>query len=430
MLIEVDTTGAVWPVVVETLSDDAKLLASDGAEDDGFGRVVAISGDTIVVGSGEDDDNGDNTGSAYVFEKPPGGWTGSLTETAKLLTSQPATRFGEITLDISGDTIVVGAWATAYVFEKPPGGWTGILTEDAILTASDAPTEDSFGRYSLAIDGDTIVVGRREAFDNGVNSGKAYVFEKPPGGWTGNLTEDAVLIPSDGAMGDTFGSVAIDGDTIVVGASLADPQGENSGAAYVFERPPGGWVGTILETAKLLPTTGAANDRFGFAPVIRDQEVVIGAFDAEGAGAAYVFREPVGGWIGTVTESAKLLPSDGVAGDQFGQSVAFSGERIVIGAPQDDDLGINSGAAFLFTRPIGGWTGTLNETEKLRPTDNAAFDFFAERIGIESGVVVIGAQNDDDNGDNSGSAYVFAVGVIFSDGFESGDFGAWSSVVP
>ena len=187
-----------------------------------------MSGDTVVVGA-QLDDVGANAdqGSAYVFVKPGGGWA-SATQTAKLTASDGAAgdRFGE-SVDVSGDTVVVGArWddvganadqGSAYVFVKPGGGWAS-GTQSAKLTASDGAVSDELG-FSVDVSGDTIVAGA--GFDDvGANAdqGSAYVFVKPGGGWA-NGTQTAKLTASDGAAGDDFGrSVAVSGDTVVVGA--------------------------------------------------------------------------------------------------------------------------------------------------------------------------------------------------------------------
>ncbi|MCH8345108.1 MAG: FG-GAP repeat protein [Planctomycetes bacterium] len=161
----------------------AKILAFDGAAGHNFGFSVSISGDVVVVGAYFDDDNGRDSGSAYVFVKPRGGWV-SMTQTAK-------------------------------------------------LTASDGAADDQFGN-SVSISGDVAVVGANVDDDNGTSSGSAYVFIKPPGGWVTG-TQTAKLTASDGALSDLFGSsVSISGDVVVVGASRGDGIVADSGSAYVY----------------------------------------------------------------------------------------------------------------------------------------------------------------------------------------------------
>ncbi len=150
-----------------------------------LGRSVAVSGDTVVAGAIGDKVAGVQVGSAYVFVRPGGGWTGSLTQAAKLTASDAAgapISFGG-SVAVSSDTVVVGATGdfnafdsgSAYVFVEPVGGWTGSLTEDAKLTASDAAERDLFG-FSVAVSGDTVVVGARGDDDVDLSTGSAYVF--------------------------------------------------------------------------------------------------------------------------------------------------------------------------------------------------------------------------------------------------------------
>lgn len=443
--VEVVTENAQWPVIVDPFFEDATLLASDAAAGDRFGFGVAISGDTIVVGAYWNDDNGSQTGSAYVFVAPPGGWNGVLTESAKLLGSDSdgGDWFGAF-VAIYDDTVVVGAphagtnsRGQAYVFVRPPGGWSGLLTEDALLLPTDPINFGDFG--TVAISGQWIVVGNPLDDDNGAQSGSAYLFTRPPGGWSGTVNETVKLLPSDGAADDRFGhSVAVTFHYIVVGAPLDDDQGTNSGIAYVFLNvipPPVGFGGPAFELARLVRTDGAPNDGFGFSVAIEEgDKIVVGTPSDQdvgiGGGSAYVFLEPGGGWDGDVAESAKLLPAEP---SLFGWSVALAGSRIAIGAPSHDVGGVaNAGAVYVFTEPPGGWAGTLQGDTWLVAADGATNDQLGISTGIYGSTIVGGADSDDGVGADSGSARVFAaeIDVVFSDGFESGDTSAWSSVVP
>ncbi|MCZ6544296.1 MAG: PKD domain-containing protein, partial [Chloroflexi bacterium] len=115
-------------------------------------------------------------------------------------------------------------------------------------------------------------------------------------------------------------------------------------------------------------------------------------------------------WTGNLTEAAKLTASDGAASDFFGFDAAVSGDTVVLSSERDDDNGTNSGSAYVFVEPGGGWTGNLTEIAKLIASDGAAFDQFGRDVAVSGDTVVAGAQNDDDNGTNSGSAYVFELG--------------------
>ena len=349
----------IFGLVTGSWVQQAKLTASDAASGDRFGRSVSLSGGTAIVGAWLDDDNGSGSGSAYVFEKPGGGWAGSLTESAKLTASDGSVldHFG-YSVAISGSTAVVGAHAdnssagAGYVFVEPGGGWAGSLTESAKLTASDAASSDLLG-VSSSISGDTVVLGALGVDDNGSDSGSAYVFEKPGGGWAGSLTESAKLIASDGAVGDGLGiSVGVSGDTVVVGAHNDDDGGNKSGSAYIFEKPGGGWTGTLNESAKLAASDGTNNDFLGYSVGMSGDTAIVGAYgeneEGSGAGSAYVFDEPGGGWTGTVTETQKLTASDGSNNDAFAWSVGIGGDAIIAGAPFNDDGGNSSGSAYIF----------------------------------------------------------------------------------
>ncbi|MCH7703198.1 MAG: PKD domain-containing protein, partial [Planctomycetes bacterium] len=204
-----------------------KLLADDGAEFDQFGIRVAISGVTAIVGSIFDDDNGTGSGSAYLFDTTTG------QQIVKLLADDGAEddHFG-ISVAISGDTAIVGTWldddngdasGSAYLFDTTTG------QQIAKLLADDGAEGDWFG-FSVTIDGATAIVGALLDDDNGIDSGSAYVFDSATG------QQLAKLLPDDGAASDIFGgSVAISGATAIVGAHLDDANGDESGSAYVFD---------------------------------------------------------------------------------------------------------------------------------------------------------------------------------------------------
>lgn len=427
--LRVDDASAQYPIVVDPFIEQARLTASDGAAGDQFGGV-AVDGDTIVVGV-RLDDVGANTdqGSAYVFVKPAGGWSGALTESAKLIASDGAANdvFGAVAVD--GDTIVVGATGcpdgnvcntqpvsahgAAYVFVKPAGGWNGTLTEQAKLIASDGASNDLFGN-NVDVEGDTIVVS--SAWDDFFR-GSAYVFLKPTAGWSGILTQNAKLIASDrgsigSGIGQAFGRARIAGDTIVATAIGADVGFIDAGAAYVFVKPAAGWSGTLGHSAKLIASDRAPNDRFGRSIDVKDDVIVVGSqfddVDASNTGSGYVFVKPAGGWSGTLTQQAKLIASDREANDDFRGTRFVDDDTImvsVIGRQPPRD----TGAVYLFTKPAGGWSGTLTETGKLTASDGATGDAFAS-IAVSGKILVVGAGGDDVGANvNQGSAYVFVL---------------------
>ena len=245
--------------------------------------------------------------------------------------------------------------------------------------------------------GDTAVVGAYLDHHNGIESGSAYVFVRTGSTWT----EQAKLTASDGAGGDDFGlSVSVDGDTAVVGAFLDDDSGNWSGSAYVFTRTGSTWT----EQAKLTASDGASDDWFGYSVSVDGDTAVVGAVydDHNGidSGSACVFTRTGSTW----TEQAKLTASDGAAGDVFGVSVSVSGDTAVVAAHNDDDSGSNSGSAYVFVRTGSTWT----EQAKLTASDAAGQDQFGVSVSVDGDTAVVGAYSDDDNGIDSGSAYVFS----------------------
>ena len=377
-----------------------KLTASDGASSDRFGISVSIGGDTAVIGARlDDDDNGSNSGSAYVYVRSNGVWS----EQVKLTASDGAAgdNFG-YSVSIDGDTAVISARfdddngsnsGSAYVYVRSNGVWS----EQAKLTASDGAADDYFGN-SVSIDGDTVVIGAYFDDDNDYNSGSAYVYVRSNGVWS----EQAKLTASDGASSDSFGySVSIDGDTAVISAHADDDNGYNSGSAYVYVRSNGVWS----EQAKLTASDGTSSDIFGNSVSIDGDTAVIGARldddddNGSDSGSAYVYVRSNGVW----TEQAKLTASDGASSDYFGSSVSIDGDRAVIGAYFDDDNGSYSGSAYVYVRSNGVW----REQQKLTASDGAAGDYFGHSVSIDGDTAVIGAYFDDDNGSSSGSAYIF-----------------------
>ena len=276
------------------------------------------------------------------------------------------------------------------------------------ITASDGGAVDQFG-FSVSISGDYAIVGAFLDDDNGDDSGSAYVFKRTGSSWA----EEAKLLASDGAADDGFGfSVSISGDYAVVGAALDDDNGDNSGSAYVFKR-----TGTIWsQEAKLLASDGAALDRFGFSVSISGDYAAVGAYfdddNGDDSGSAYVFKRTGTSWA----EEAKLLPSDGAADDLFGYSVSISGDYALVGARFDDDNGDDSGSAYLFKRTGTSWA----QEAKLLASDGAAGDVFGHSVSISGNYAVVGAALDDDNGGDSGSAYVYSDIIVGIDDERAG----------
>ena len=355
---------------------------------DKFGRSLAISGSTIVVGAFGGADTGvPESGSAYVFDAA----SGSLLPTLNNPTPDANDEFG-YSVAISGSTIVVGAHGdnageyaagSAYVFDAASGN---------LLHTLNNPTPDAsdeFG-YSVAISGNTIVVGAHGDNTNATCAGSAYVFDAASGDllWTlNNPTPDAY---------DRFGwSVAVSGSTIVVGAFWDDTGMPQAGLAYVFDAVSGDLLWTLNNP------TPAADDEFGYSVAISGSTIVVGAGgDNTGtthAGSAYVFDAESGTLLRTLNNPT---PD---ADDEFGYSVAISGNTIVVGAYWDDTLAADAGTAYVFDAASGSLLWTMNNPA---PT---ASDYFGCSVAASDGKALIGAYGADGGSMDRGEAYLFDV---------------------
>lgn len=408
-----------------------ELRPSDGAAEDLFGAGVLVDGNFVFAGAIGRDDAASRAGAVYVFEL---GGDQVLTEVAKLLASDGDTsdRLGNA-LAIDDDVLVVGARfadgftrGAAYIFEKPPGGWSGTISESARLVPSDRGSNDAFG-FDVAIDGDTVVVGAQGDDDTAGQEGAIYVFERPPSGWSGVLAESAKLVPAPrtGANSGGLGtSVAIE-DGVVVSGSRSQTQGSDSrqGRGLVFLEPPGGWSGVLNETAVLVASDGQSGDRLGRSVAIDQGVIAVGAtaWDRGASntndGAVYVFEEPPGGWTGELTEAAILTSSEPFNNEALGIDVAMEGDTLVAGTDYDGSAGGTRESVYVFRRPAGGWSGTLNEVQRLED-DVTGANNYANEVSFQGGRLVTGARNDDLVATNAGRAYVYVTALLLKDGFE------------
>ncbi len=493
LVLSVDASAARYPITIDpVLQQQAYLKASNTDGGDLFGNSVAIAGDTVVVGAPREDSNAtgvdgnqsDNSatdsGSAYVFVRD-GAANWSQQAYLKASNTEGGDLFGD-SVAIAGDTIVIGATledsnatgvngdqsdnsasqaGAAYVFVRDgAGNWA----QQAYLKASNSDDGNFFGT-SVAIAGDLVVVGAVGEANSatGVNgneadnlapfAGAAYVFVRDG---SSTWSQQAYLKASNTEAFDIFGtSVAIAGDTVVVGAPREDSiatgvdgdQNDNSageaGAAYVFVRDSSG---TWSQQAYLKASNTDGGDLFGNSVAIAGNTVVIGAMleasnatgvngdqsdnSASQAGAAYVFvRE---GGAGNWAQQTYLKASNTDAGDLFGNSVAIAGDLVVVGAIAEDSnaSGVNgdqtsnaagsAGAAYLFVRDgIGAWT----QQAYLKASNTDAGDEFGTSVAIAGNTVVVSARFEDSNatgvagdqGDNSagaaGAVYVFDLAI-------------------
>ena len=270
------------------------------------------------------------------------------------------------------------------------------LEDQRVRPMSLVTTGDSFG-WSVALDGNTAIIGAwQDDVATEENVGSAYVFVRGADSWS--LEEK--LLANDGAAGDGFGfSVALDGDTAIVGAFLDDIGATpDRGSAYVFARSGVDWI----QQAKLTSTFGAMNDGFGGSVAISGNTALVGApeFDVTGLpsqGSAYVFVRSGGTW----SLQAQLVADGGDAGDLFGQSVSLSGGNALVGAPSDDDM---RGAAYVFIRTGATWS----QQAQLIAADRQMSDQLGKSVALDGETALVGAYRDEVDGDGlRGSAEVF-----------------------
>ena len=453
-------TTTDWSAIQALLppTQQAYLKASTTGASDQFGRSIAVSGDTVVVGAPDEDSNatgvnGDQTndsavdaGAAYVFVRSGTAWT----QQAYLKASNTGANDGfGASVAVSGDTVLVGApneesnatgvngnqadnsvpnAGAAYVFVRSGATWT----QQAYLKASNTGVDDEFG-VSVAVSGDMVLVGAPNEDSNatGVNgdqtndsaqyAGAAYVFVRSGTDWT----QQAYLKASNTDVNDQFGrNVAVSGDTVVVGAdsedsnatgvngNQADNSVPNAGAAYVFVRSGATWTQQAY-----LKASNTEVDEFGSSVAVSGDTVVVGApyedsnatgvngneadNSAGGAGAAYVFVRSGATW----SQQAYLKASNTEANDKFGSRVVVSGDTVVVGAPDEasNATGVNGDQ----TNNSDLWAGaayvfvrsgiTWSQQAYLKASNTEMIDGFGISVAVSGDTLVVGAPGEDSN---------------------------------
>ncbi len=385
-----------------------QLTPSEGGGN--YGYAVAIDGNTAVVGAWQHhrddvDPNWQYYGIAYVYEFGGGIWNQVAILSPEFNQYFNQYHFGQA-VDISDDTIVVGGqklnlqlsehWGRAYVFEKPPGGWVDMHEDQVVGSADDEPT---FGE-AVAIDGETIVVGAP-----GTNywSGAAYTFEREcePNDPNDCTWESGQTLNPGASYDDRVGrSVAINGDYLLVGADGDDEAGDAAGAVYAYR-----YVGAWTLDGKLMASDAIGAEQFGFSCDLDGTTAVIGAlfdeYDYPNSGSAYVFtRTGMGPYW---EQGAKLRDPTQTIDALFGHSVAIEGDTVIIGtAPIYDPNEL--GYTYLFERPAWGWGGVLEPSVEIVSSDNEAGDLFGWDVAISGGTIIVGSVEDNYA---VGSAYIF-----------------------
>lgn len=432
LILAIDDRHAHYPIMIDpSWTQQAYLKASNTGNQDTFGYSVALSGDTLVIGAPQEDGDGtgpanddmSGSGAVYVFVRDGNSWR----QQAYLKADSPneGDQFGT-SVAVDGNTIVVGAQynddigalnaGAAYVFVRDVG--SGAWSQQAMLNGGYHSGEnDRFG-FAVAISGDAIVVGAiyedgdgtDPATNNVQDAGAAYVFEREDNAWR----QKAYLKAPAPTVEAYFGtSVTISGSTLLVGEHRGEGPGQVfSGTAHVFVRD--GQTGNWESQGKLVASDAATGDRFGTAVALSGDTAVVGATQrfVGKTGTAYVFaRDGAGNW----TQQEKLIAGNLGPEDQFGQSVAISGDTVVVGAPLADNS-TGAGAAYVFVRDGANWSQPVY----LKADQGELNDYFGWAVAISRGTVVVGARWEDsastgvhtagqadDGATNAGAVYVF-----------------------
>ncbi len=389
--------------------EQRKLTASDANANDRLGYSISISGDAAIVGAfGDACPAGPDCGSAYVFRLDGADW-----EMEERLTASDADRFDLFgtAVSISGDAAIVGALGdhcidgnscgAAYVYRFDGSSWT----EEQKLAATSADAEDLFG-VSVAISDDVAVVGA--SFDDcpiGLNCGAAYVFRFDGAMWI----EEQILTAVDADVDDEFGlSVSVDGDVAIVGSPRDFcSSGASCGSAHIFRFDGNAWI----EEQKITAPDAAAFDQFGESVAVSGDTVIVGVQDDNcvvggACGSAHIYRFDGSAW----GHEQRISPMEDV--DNFGISVSISSDWAVVGAWGGSCLaGPECGSAFVYRFDGLAW----GQTQKLTAFDADTLDLFGVSVAISGESIAVGAYTDDcAAGGNCGSAYVFACPGIVS----------------
>lgn len=385
--------AAALPVLATT---EVKLVASDAADGDQFGRAVDISGNYLVVGVNEDDDVGERSGSAYIFKWETDHWV----EDVKLVAPDGTggAQFG-YAVSISGDTVLIGAFrdkesgnqaGAAYIWKRNGTAWQFVQKLQPV-----APEANSEFGNAVSIDGDYAVICAHRAQHLGNMTGAAYVFERNGATWI----QDAKIVEDTLSPSGFFGSSAdISGNTLIVGAYNDQTSGYLSGAAYVYAHDGVNWN----LTQKLLPSDLMDGAGFGKSVSFWSTWALIGAPGADGTapdtGAAYVFRNNAGTW----SQVQKLSPEPPSPDQSFGWAVDVKDGYAVIGAPWYSTESINYvGKMYVYGLSGSTWTGGQGFTA----SDMNVNAQLGMAVSVQANEAIVGAHGSEFSGFYPGAAY-------------------------
>lgn len=395
-----------------------KILTSDGGYDDWFGFSIDIDGDYAIIGARWDDvDDIVNAGSAYIFKFDGENWV----EEAKLYASdgEEGDWFGH-SVSISGDFAFISAASdettgaasgSAYIFKRD--GTTWIEEQKLVVHPEGGNSAIDFG-WSVCVEGEYALIGAMNDDDLGDSSGSTYVFKYDGTRWN----QEQKLHPEDGKAWAYFGyCISIDGDNAIIGARCDD----FIGAAYIFKLEGTNWV----EKQKLVSSDGVTGDYFGRSVFINGEYAIIGAHcdddNGEDSGSVYIFHYTGSSWI----QQAKIIASDGEPEEEFGDAVYINQDYALIGMQFDDENGQYSGSAYIFKRDGENWI----EQQKLIPPDGGYWEQFGNAVFMKDDFALICALYDDENGQYSGSTYVYQRIVKVADLDCTGSL-SWENITP
>lgn len=399
-------TAAAFVVCIGTAAlgqhyESAKLSAHDGGAFDDFGYAVCVLGDVAIAGAfGDDATGGTDCGSAYLYRRSGSDWT--FERKLEALDAAPFDYFG-YAVELHEDMAIVGSLGdepggSVYVYRQSPlnGDWTQVQK----IVPPDTAQGDSFGS-SVDADGRYLAIGARMDSDAQNDAGSVYMYE-----YEESLRQWVYLSEfraSDPVAHTWFGEqLAISGDYVVVGLPRDDTSGLDAGAAYIFKRQ----IGTWIEQIKILPTDGAPEARFGSDVAVDGDTLAIGAPEdwpgSKRSGSVYVFRGSQANWP---LEQKLSDTSDGAQHwDRFGSGVDLAGNTLLIGAEGSDANNTDRGSAYVYTRSGSNWTAAPRQFFAF---DGAALDEFGGAVDLDGETAVVGAYMKSDLGQNSGAAYVF-----------------------
>ncbi len=387
-----------------------QLTSTDGTRYSAFGSSVSLSGNEAIVGAyGQKQ----NVGSAYIFSSGGNGWTQEI----ELLPDDliDSVEFGNA-VAISGDTAMVGAPATidggaVFVYARVNGQW--IQTQRLLPNDPAGGTPRACFGCSIALSGNTALIGARSKTVGSVmQQGAVYVFTFDGREWR----QSQELTASDGAPGDWFGTVALSGNTALIGAPNKNGADKVAlGAVYVFSFVNATWV----QQQMLQASDGQSDDFFGAALAVSGSSGAIGStLHRVGAnaqqGQVYLFSSQNGVW----TEQQILRAGDGIKNDQFGSSIAMTADTLLVAAIGKVTSQYNlTGVVYAFARTSGAWT----QSQEITTYDSRKGSDFGSSLAIHGTTAIIGA-----DGANvgqispQGATYVFdRVGDgVFFDGFD------------